>query len=869
MRVLFDAAFDQGAWPGPGFDRGASSGEAWVGFAGLLGLLETHLGLSGPPVGNAERAASLQAMFSAARGFWSESAEVAPLATARRLLHLRDTLRLHGWTGQPVAPRIAALAALTKGLDGSMADRLDAVVAALQHARGVLERLELLEPRDGLPVSWRRALAALEAAGTTIQQADLPAAPSPPKSDLARARRADFAPKGDGSFQLVRPLGPLESADCVAAALAASADVSTLVVGADGVLDAALHRHGLPTVGAGSTPSDNALLQVLPLTLELAWKRHDPLRALELLTLPDGPVPPSVAGPLVSALQAWPAIDSDAWREGVERGLGCIPDAGEREKVRARLRALFTPEAEGPRIAVGNIRARLAELEPWLRASAQALAELDPNRADRFFAALEQHERFLALFGRGQPAKLSRPELRSLVEEATGAAPCPALHPAQAGLPAVGDPGSVAGPAARIVWWDFTRASASRPARLGLSTAELNALAKAGVALPSPGNEARRLSAEWTRPLLQATTALWLVCPERDRTGEESHTHPMWDEVEARVAQGSSAAAVLHPEPRLYTPAKRVRRKALERVGPRDEWNAGVTIERRETESASSAERLLGCSFAWALQYPGHLHTGDTAALPSGPLLFGSLAHHLLSKLVGGGSKTPAQAEKEARALFESEAPRLATSLYVPGRLADLTQAREAIAGSARRLYELLAEGWKVESSELALTGKAFGTDLESIPDLVLHKRGKRAVLDFKWDGHAKRRDSITGGTAVQLSAYAELVRQSSSEVPDVAYFILRTQRVLSTSPSLAGAQAALSGPPIDQTWKAFAASHAEAWKRVAKGKLEAPGTRADAPAEASLDAGKVRLPPQCRYCTYGALCGSTHGLLAAPEEAP
>ncbi len=41
MRIVCDSDFDRGAWPGPLEGRSASAGEAWVGEAGLLGLLET------------------------------------------------------------------------------------------------------------------------------------------------------------------------------------------------------------------------------------------------------------------------------------------------------------------------------------------------------------------------------------------------------------------------------------------------------------------------------------------------------------------------------------------------------------------------------------------------------------------------------------------------------------------------------------------------------------------------------------------------------------------------------------------------------------------------------------------------------------
>jgi hypothetical protein len=92
MKVVFDPDFDGGSWPGPLNGRSAVAGEAWVGEAGLLGLLETTMGLGGPAIPASRRVASLVPAVRSVDGFWSASAEVDPFATARRLLSWRDFL---------------------------------------------------------------------------------------------------------------------------------------------------------------------------------------------------------------------------------------------------------------------------------------------------------------------------------------------------------------------------------------------------------------------------------------------------------------------------------------------------------------------------------------------------------------------------------------------------------------------------------------------------------------------------------------------------------------------------------------------------------------------------------------------------------
>ena len=55
MEILFGMALDGGGWPDPVCDRDAVAGEAMLGPAGLLDLLETRLGLGTRPDSQALR----------------------------------------------------------------------------------------------------------------------------------------------------------------------------------------------------------------------------------------------------------------------------------------------------------------------------------------------------------------------------------------------------------------------------------------------------------------------------------------------------------------------------------------------------------------------------------------------------------------------------------------------------------------------------------------------------------------------------------------------------------------------------------------------------------------------------------------------
>ena len=146
----------------------------------------------------------------------------------------------------------------------------------------------------------------------------------------------------------------------MAAWLAGLDDLSgTVVVGGDEVLDNALHRYGLPTIGAPRAPGSESLLQILPLVIALGWAPQDPHVALELLSLPESPVPHGIANRLIEALRQWPAIGSDDWNGKLASGIEAIPDEDRRKRVRERLAVLFSPGAEGdefPATGAGQAR---------------------------------------------------------------------------------------------------------------------------------------------------------------------------------------------------------------------------------------------------------------------------------------------------------------------------------------------------------------------------------------------------------------------------------------------------------------------------------------------------------------------------------
>jgi hypothetical protein len=861
VRIVFDPTFDATPWPGPLATRDASAGEAWAGPRFLLNLLETQLGLGGPVVPAALRSATLVPSIRASEGFWSASAQVDPLGTARTLLDWRDSLWVSGWRGESLrAGRLAALARVTADALPGMPDRVAAVADTLQRRGADIENLTLVEPTDDLPPIWRLVLDRLAAKGTRVATTQL--APADARGDLAATQRLTFTPSADGTLQLLRTHGPLQAAEEVAAWLAARDSLArTLVVGSDPILDAALQRHGLPTTGSARPARENALMQILPLTLALGWAPPDPERVLELLTLSDGPIPRGIAWRLARALHEQPAVDSDPWRDAIASGLVAIESAEDRARLGARLTALFDARVRrGGTYPAAEVRRRLDLLDGWVRGRLTTATADVPAWTALMRATLSLRQ----LVDASGLDGLEAPELERFIEEALeGEPPLPAF-PAEAGLTSVQSPGAVAGPATCVVWWSFDLESVPAISVLPLTTVERRALLAAGVVLPDPGELAVAAAARWRRPLQQTTDALLLVCPWTAADGTDRHPHPVWDELEADLADGASLAELIRATPFAAPPRTRRASRALPL--PRRTWNVAPGVVRmRMAESPSSLGTLLGCSFKWAVQYQGGVFAGGTAALPETERMLGSLTHLLLARLLREGLGSPSDAEARAQALFDAEGARIAAPLFLPGFDAARADARKIVGLATRELVRFLAAaGLDVQSVETLAERDTSEGRLAGTPDLVVGP--PTAVIDLKWSGAAFRRDQLRAGTSYQLAAYAHLVGDASAAtLPPVAYFIVREQRLLTTDGMTFRDADRVEGPSAEVTWDALLMAHRERRAALANGVLEAPAiVTAGAPDpldEDEIADGVLVLAPPCRFCDLQTLCG--HAFMA------
>lgn len=857
--MFFDEAFDGGVYAGP--RTGGSAGESWLGPQGALGSFESLLGLTQRSVGAGVRVGeALRGLTEAPAAFWTNSLGADGLATARDLLRWNDTLRLHGWKGEG-GQRLEALAAALSNVSPGTAERLERVKERLALLTDVRFSLGLFADPQSLPRRWREVI---EAGSSVMKMVSL----SPAGEGVGE--RAVNPSSDDPALQLIRPYGPLVAAESIAAALAASPTVPTVIIGSDPVLDAALRRYGLPTTGAPQSAHDNVLGELLPLVIELGLLPADPHRALELLTIPNGPVRAKVARRLQRALQQWPAVGSPAWRQAIEEVLPELEDDAARKSVKERLSDVFEGKvANGHAYPTAVLLDRAAWMQQWLHGRLAHETSLEGQL--RLQAVMGQVALFSNLVDRTSAPELTMIQVRRFLEEAHHGMSTPAAFPRQAGLHSVAAPGGVVAPVERIVWWNYTRSSSGVPRALGLSKGELEQLASAGVVLPTTADLSRRRSASAQRPFLMATQSLWLVCPRHELNGDEATPHSSWDEIAARVKEPRLVSRLVRDEPLLEKPVTKTRRTSLPLPAPVLEWKTNVKILAREKESPSSVEAVLGCSLQWSLNYVARLKSGATATLPTGDTVLGKLAHFvLLERTLRVQHASAVDAADFAINTLREEGPALSARLFLAGATAELGQVEQVLRGAAQVLHELVAAGWRVVETEAELVGSAFGTSFGGVLDLVVERQGRRAVIDLKWGSQKYRRASLEEGTALQLSAYAALLEKGGFPSAPVAYFILTSQAMLSADPTLAlGGTAVKTDWTPERTWKLLQKTHEAAWKPVSQGVLMAPGVVAHkhVPVTEITQEGALVMQPPCHFCDFEGLCGRRYGRVEVSDE--
>ncbi|ULA70111.1 MAG: PDDEXK1 domain-containing protein [Nitrospira sp.] len=767
-----------------------------LGPLGLLNLLETKLGLLRAEISPAQRITQYRECLKRCDTpdrFYHASFGIDPIGASASLLSWRDHWYLHGWNGEApsgAGVRIADLATV-EGiarhlLFPSIGERLVRVSEFLSQQQSKIEQVEVVDPMEAFPKRWRDVLAKLP-----VQSVRTYGPSADQKTVLGRLQIAlksahegkqplrKIAWKDDGSLRVVRAETGLVAARWVARTVASrQEEVAIVAEQGRSLLDATLDAVDIARQGFQDSNPLVPALQVLPLALATVWEPLDVYALLQLLSHPIGPVPSYARRRLAGVIAECPGIAGPRWREVIEEIERLHPEraADVRNALAFWIEHPRYSPAQGAPLTVlldrtRGIRdyfgARLADQDPIQRAASAT----GYGQAVTVAAALE------ALAAQGE-SSITPMELEALVAQCTGrGAPNFAMQAQVGCVPSVSDPAALIESFDRVIWWQM--GAPSLPAQYPWSRSELEALARAGAAIPHLDEILAQRGQDWLRPILNTRKQLLLVLPP---PGEE--THPLWQEIQWLVEGvrqepleelvtgrgGEALPDVAH--------ALLPRRRRWWKLPP------DVKLSLRPRESYSSLNTFLNAPYQWVLKYPARLTPSNLLAVTDGNRLYGNLAHRLIDRFfrVEGAQALRGDTLK---AWFSGQFAMVVAEegavLLMPGRRGDYERLRSALGRALEELQrQFLAAGIDVVEPERELAGQFPGGDLEGTADLVVRNTsGRQAIVDMKWAGANVHQDRLANNRHLQLALYAEMLRQETGAWPQVSYFILEASRLL------------------------------------------------------------------------------------------
>lgn len=817
MRITF--SLHASAWHGP--SSHAQLGEPVLGRAAFLNLLEVHLGLSGPPVVAAQRVAAYLVALRAVddpKRFYHRSLKTDEMGTAAALLKWRDEWRLAGWDGKASEgwpQRLVDMAdvehAAVRVAPGE-GERLALVAERLETRQVPIEKVLLLEPLEAFPARWRNVLQLLGAEAVEplsapadgnlglLQKHCLEAATANTLKPLE-----DLVP--DESVVFMRPLSSEAAAHWLAELCHAEPSASRLVVcdqeTSGATLDETLRAAGFPTCGFSEASSLRPTVQALPLALETLWDPIEPVRLLDFLMHPVGPLPSRVRRRLGNAFSKEPGIGGPAWtkaREHIREEHGADVD----HKVTQWLEEVRYERSSGAPLK--NVMERVLGLRDSLQGRLAAAAEnKDASGLADLQVAVAQCS---AVLDGLEELKTSASDkvkprlLEQLVAQATADAGN-SLAMAQVGclVSASSAAACAVERADEVVWW--MPGKPVLPDSLPWLQAEVDALTSAGVRLADPAAEMAAMMSLWIRPVLAARKRLVLVLPPE---GEE--LHPAWQLLKVLAPKLEVSVLEQSPFGKVVVVAKElVPAKGVWKFDETASWRDKFPTPTRKTEqSYSSLDMAFNNPALGVLKYAAALQGCRTVAPGEENRLLGTLAHRLVQLLLQD-SAALSWDEKKLDEWFVPQLEELlrceGMPLLAPGSAVQHAQFRSAVRGGISALLGFMRAVDVVGvEAERPLKGTKGDLNLMGATDLLLHlKAGGAAALDLKWSRAARFRESLEDGEFLQLALYSHMIQEETGAAPKaVGYFTFLDGHLSTLTPDVFGGGARVVVPKKGET---------------------------------------------------------------------
>ncbi|MDB4408194.1 hypothetical protein N9150_03140 [Akkermansiaceae bacterium] len=308
----------------------------------LLGHLETALGIPPPKGRYLQRLMDYLRAMEQVRGehdFYSKSIEIAPLATARLVLKMRDELREAGWDGlndKSKPERIASLARVEipfsrmQGISSCVSRRIETIIKELRSCPTRIAKITVTDPPDLLPRCWVDLLTELNSDFTN----PLPRETISSKRTSLEYLQASLLnetsapPPYDQTVKLITCATREKAAHTLASELSfLPREGVTLIANTknQALLNHFLRRKDIPRPSAVDDSSD-CILQLVLLYLRMRSPKLDAKAYSEFCLHPTSPVPVILGNALADTIQKKPGY-GEHWQQALTGVLEkCQPD---------------------------------------------------------------------------------------------------------------------------------------------------------------------------------------------------------------------------------------------------------------------------------------------------------------------------------------------------------------------------------------------------------------------------------------------------------------------------------------------------------------------------------------------------------------
>lgn len=871
---------------------------------GLTSQLALRLGITRPFVSQAVRIARyMKALHSCDDGkqFYSTSFNLDSWSTASCLLVMRDQLIAAGWDGQGISGETSKLRSLSLVEQKayplcSSAETLREVLTKLKSESKLsllksipIKSIQLVTPKDLLPKVWQEIFFRLEDAGFHIKEIEIPTC-FDRSTDLGKiqnflANDAREELENDGSFYLLEADDQYQLAEVVSAWLAVNSECLSKVVAVRSaptpVLDAFCNRSGLPRFGGHSNSRWRSALQVLPLMLESCWLPTNPRRTLELIALPESPIPRTLSYHFTKALRDEPGFGGARWSSAWV--------AAEQE-LRAKVSEEVQPQPDREHLSIGEekVSSAMAKLRFWLepirhnpdigmplqqaiaicrRVSRWAKSNLSKEGAsEMFLQALNSAQEMEETLLESGLILVKKIQLDRILDAVAGEGTKPERwHAQSADWSIVDHPGQVWAPAETILWWGFDDVHTVCPQSDPWTAADLKCLSESSIYLDRPTHIAIREAYSWRQALLNAKCEI-LLCRMRVQHGQSTSLHPLWQELEEFVT--SSKAWSCGQAQKLHTSSEASVGKNVLTMRPvvaksvpvaHRYWSAPInTIIQRSEESATSMKMLFECPMAWVLKYQAKLHPSAVLNLPDGDVLIGTIAHQLFRKLFEGDWSVDQMIIK-AGAIFDELVETVGLPLLLRGRNFERENAKTILVAAAQEFAQILSD------ADLHVVGcevqkeSAFGKGVftGALDVLLSDSGGNSFIVDYKWNKEIKYKIlELKNAQHLQLASYAWLESLGASKLARVGYFMMRQRRLLHCGETPLSVGQQLPHASLGEMWQNAENDFVSGIKTLTGGSICAAGIVEAVPPNLS-SVSHYSFDPPCNFCDYGNICGA------------